>query len=185
MSGFRLLEERLVHRGHLWSVVVATFEGPDGTVFERDVVRSPGAVAALPLRHDAQGAPFVTLVRQYRPALDDWVIEIPAGMRDVADEPPEVTARRELVEEVGVRAERLELLGEILPSPGMTDAVTRIYLATGLTDTDRQAQGPEEDQLEVLHLSLREAVELVTSGRIVDAKTVTAILLAQRWAHRG
>ena len=79
------------------------FEAPDGRAFERDIVRSPGAVAVVPLLFDAEGMPSVVLVRQYRPPFDRYVLEIPAGMRDVPDEPPELTADRELVEEAGLR----------------------------------------------------------------------------------
>jgi len=97
-EGFRLVGEREVHQGHLWNVVVGTFDGPDGTTFERDLVRSPGAVGIVPVLFDPEGMPSVVLVRQYRPALDGALTEIPAGMRDVEGEPPETTARRELAE---------------------------------------------------------------------------------------
>jgi ADP-ribose pyrophosphatase len=185
MTGFRRVAERTVHDGYVWSVVVATFEAPDGSTFERDVVRSPGAVAALPVRFDPEGSPIVTLVRQYRAAPDQWVVEVPAGMRDVVGEPPEETARRELVEEVGLVAGRIEPLGCILPSPGMTDAVTWLFLATELTATDRAAHGPEEHQLEVLHLPLADAVQMVLTGEITDAKTVTSLLLVERQLVAG
>ena len=85
-SGFRHLGDRQVHEGHIWRVVVADFESPDGRRFQRDIVRSPGAVAAVPLVFDAEGNPSVVLVRQYRPAYDRELLEIPAGMRDVAGE---------------------------------------------------------------------------------------------------
>src|SRR4029077_20884458 len=109
-DGFSHLGDRLVHQGHVWHVAVGTVRAPDGREFERDIVRSPGAVAAVPLLFDAEGNASVVLVRQYRAPYDDYVVEIPAGMRDVDDEPTEVTAYRELIEEVGLRAGRLEPL---------------------------------------------------------------------------
>ena len=109
-----------VHQGHVWRVVVAEFEGPDGTHFRRDIVRSPGAVAVVPLVFDAEGNPSVVLVEQYRPPYGRAILEIPAGMRDVEGEPTEETARRELAEEAGLVPERLDLLDRALPSPGMT-----------------------------------------------------------------
>jgi ADP-ribose pyrophosphatase len=185
VSGFRRIDEALVHQGHIWSVVVADFEAPDGTTFRRDVVRSPGAVAAVPVHADGDGTLVVTLVRQYRPAFDELVLEIPAGMRDVPGEPPEETARRELVEEAGWSPGRLELLVAMYPAAGMTDAVTHIFLATDLTPAPRRTHGPEEDHLEVLHVPLASAVELIDTGEIRDAKTIIGLLLASSHLERG
>ncbi|MBI5089190.1 MAG: NUDIX hydrolase, partial [Actinobacteria bacterium] len=123
---FSHLDDRLVHQGHVWHVAVARFSAPSGEVFERDIVRSPGAVAAVPLLVGDDGEPIVVMVRQYRPPLDAWVLEIPAGMRDVPDEPTETTAARELEEEVGLRAGSLRHLLDFRPSAGMTDST--LYL---------------------------------------------------------
>lgn len=185
MDGFRRVGERQVHDGHIWSVAVATFVAPDGSEFDRDVVRSPGSVAALPLQFDPEGQPVVTLVRHYRPAFETEIVEVPAGMRDVPGEPPEETARRELLEEVGLVPGRLEPLTQMIPSPGMTDAVSHLYLATELTAGERSAHGPEEVHLEVLHLPLAEALAMVDDGTIRDAKTVVSLLLTERRLRRG
>jgi ADP-ribose pyrophosphatase len=174
---FRHVSDREVHRGHIWRVVVADFEDPDGRPFQRDVVRSPGAVAAVPLLFDAEGNPSVVLVEQWRPSYDRAILEIPAGMRDVPDEPPETTARRELVEEAGLDCARLDLLTEIYPSPGMTDSTTMIYLATGCTAVGRELHGPEEEHSRLVHLPLSDAVGMVVDGRIADAKSVAGLLL--------
>src|SRR6187549_3077231 len=123
-AGFRRVGERSVHQGHVWSVAVADFTDPAGGTFTRDIVRSPGAVGVVPLVFDAEGNPSVVLVRQYRPPYERELIEIPAGMRDVEGEPPEETARRELVEEAGLAPATLERLVELYPSPGLTDSVT-------------------------------------------------------------
>lgn len=185
MTRFGHLGEREVHEGHIWRVVVATFSAPDGQEFERDVVRSPGAVAVVPLLFDPEGSPSVILVEQYRPALDTTVIEIPAGMRDVVGEPPETTARRELIEEAGLDAGRIEHLLDMYPSPGMTDSVTSIFLATDCSRVDQDLQGPEEDHLVVLHLSLDDAIAMIGSGRILDAKTIIGLTAAQRTLQNG
>lgn len=180
MSGFRHLGDRLVHQGHIWHVAVASFRSPDGDEFQRDIVRSPGAVAAVPLYHDADGVPHVVLVRQYRAAFDDFVIEVPAGMRDVAGESTEATAARELVEEVGLEAGRLDHLLDMYPSVGMTDSVLTVYMATELTAVARDTQGPEEAHMDVLHLPLADAVGMIIGGQIHDAKTVAGLLLVER-----
>lgn len=176
-NGFRRVDERLVHQGHIWHVVQADFESPDGERFQRDLVRSPGAVAAVPLLFDAEGVPSVVLVRQYRPAFDALVLEIPAGMRDVPGESTELTAHRELEEEVGLRAGSMVHLTDFYPSAGMTDAVLYLYLATELVAVERETHGPEEDHSEVVHLPLDAAVDMVLRGEITDAKTVVGLLL--------
>lgn len=182
---FRRVGEREVHQGHVWRVVVAEFADPDGRPFERDIVRSPGAVGVVPLLFDAEGNPSVVLVRQYRPPYERAIIEIPAGMRDVPGEPPAETARRELVEEVGLVAAEVELLSEMFPSPGLTDSVTSIFLATGATATERNLRGPEEEHSAVLHLPLGDAVAMVERGEINDAKTVVGLLLTERRLRLG
>jgi ADP-ribose pyrophosphatase len=180
VSGFRHLGDRLVHQGYIWHVAVADYESPEGESFQRDIVRSPGAVAAVPLRTGADGVPRVVLVRQYRPPFDDLVIEVPAGMRDVPGEPTEITAARELVEEVGLQPGRLEHLIDMFPSAGMTDSVLTLYLATELTEVPRETHGPEEAHMEVLELPLSEAIDMVLAGQIHDAKTVIGLLMVER-----
>jgi 8-oxo-dGTP pyrophosphatase MutT (NUDIX family) len=180
VAGFRHLEDRLVHQGHVWHVAVARYESPEGEVFVRDVVRSPGAVAAVPLVFDPEGNPSVVFVRQYRPPFDEYVLEIPAGMRDVLDEPTEVTAGRELIEEVGLRAGNLVHLIDFYPSAGMTNSVLYLYLATDLEPVERETHGPEEAHSEVVHLPLATALEMVDRGEIHDAKSVIGLLLVDR-----
>jgi 8-oxo-dGDP phosphatase len=180
VSGFARTGEREVHRGHVWRVVVADFVAPDNSTFERDIVRSPGAVAVVPLLFDPEGNASVVLVEQYRSPYDDTLIEIPAGMRDVDDEPPIETARRELSEEVGLAARRIDPLLELYPSPGMTDQVTTIFLATDCTATERDLQGPEEEHMTVLHLPLDDALAMIDDGRIRDGKSVAGLLATDR-----
>ena len=180
MDSFRHLGDRPVHRGHIWDVVVADFESPDGVRFRRDIVRSPGSVAVVPLVFDPEGVPSVVLVRQYRPALERAIVEIPAGMRDVPGEAASETGRRELVEEAGLAADELSHLLDMLPSPGMTDSVCSIFLATGCVPVDHDRQGPEEDHMDVFHVPLDEAMAMIDRGDITDAKTVCGLLAADR-----
>ena len=178
--GFRRRSETVVHEGYVWHVALAEFEAPDGSLFTRDIVRSPGAVGVLPLVFDAEGNPSVVLVAQYRPPYERQVIEIPAGMRDVDGEDAGEVARRELIEEAGLDPGRLDLLTEILPSPGMTDSVTTLYLATDCRPVPHDRHGPEEEHMEILHLPLADAIDMVERGEIADAKSVVALLMAER-----
>lgn len=174
-DGFRRLGERLVHEGAIISVAVGTFEGPDGSTFERDVVHHPGAVSVVAVDGDGR----VPLVRQYRAAIDEWILELPAGKLDVEGEDPEACARRELAEEVGRAASRWVLLCEFRNSPGFSDERHRVFLAEGLSVVPQDRQGVEEAAMTVEWVPLADAVALVRGGQVTDAKTVIGLLLAR------
>ena len=177
---FRPIGDRELHAWGVWSLVERRVAAPDGEPFTRTFVRSPGAVGVVPVLFDPEGLPSVVLVRQYRAALDRELDEIPAGMRDIDGEPPEVTAQRELGEEVGLRAGRIELLARFHNACGMTDAETHVYVATDLEPVAHDPQGPEERAMTVHQLSLADALAAVLAGEITDAKTVTGLLLTER-----
>jgi len=172
---FRKLDETLLHRGHSISLVEAEIEGPDGRRFRRDIVHHPGAVSVVAVHDDRRAV----LVRQYRAPLDADVLEIPAGIRDVEGEPPDVTAERELAEEVGLVAEHIELLGEFYNSPGFCDEHSFTYLATGLTACATAPVGPEEEVMQVVLLPLDDIPGLIASGELTDAKSIIGLLLAR------
>lgn len=173
MADFRPLGEETVYEGHVIRVVVGTFADPAGGTFTRDVVHHPGAVAVVPVHDDGT----VTLVRQYRAALDATLLEIPAGICDVEGEPAEETARRELVEEAGLEATDVEHLITFHNAPGMSDEVIDLYVATGLREVDASAQGVEEEAMTIERHSLADLAAMVADGRITDAKTVIAVSL--------
>ena len=184
MTGFRLVAEREEWSGWIYRVVTSTFESPSGERFERHIMCSPGAVSAVPVVYDAaddeRSTPIVVLVSQFRAPHNEMVIEIPAGVRDIDGEHDEDNVRRELAEEVGLAPGRVELLTSMYPSAGMTNSVNSIYLATDCTRVERTPLGPEEEHAEILELPLAEAIEWVVSGRIVDAKSIVGLLLAER-----
>jgi ADP-ribose pyrophosphatase len=168
--------EEVVHRGRVITVCRSRFVDPDGVAFERDVVRHPGAVAIVPVTdHDR-----VVLVHQYRPALDRWLIEIPAGTRDVEGEPGESTAHRELAEEVGYTAAALTLLTRCAVTPGFCDELSAVYLATGLTTVPVDRQGAEERFMRTLEVPLSRFDRLVDEGTVIDATTILGVGLARR-----
>ncbi len=173
---FTPVAEETVHRGWFIRMQRATFLDPDGHTFERDIVRHPGAVAVVAVteRHG------VVLVHQYRPAVDRWLLEIPAGTCDVEDEPSEETARRELGEEVGLAADRLDLLTRTVITPGFCDEYTDIYLATGLHAVPTDRQGAEERFMEIVEVPLARFDAMVDDGSIIDASTILGVGLAVR-----
>jgi 8-oxo-dGTP pyrophosphatase MutT (NUDIX family) len=172
---FDVLGEEEVFRGFVFSVGRAHFVDPSGRPFERFVLHHPGAVAVVAV--DDHRA--VTLVRQFRAAVGAYVLEIPAGTRDVDGEDPEATARRELAEEAGLEAKAFRHLITTYNSPGYSDQATLIYLATGLRETGRAPAGIEESWMRRVTVSLDDLDELVANGTIVDASTVIGLSLAR------
>ncbi|MHB8960138.1 MAG: NUDIX hydrolase [Candidatus Limnocylindrales bacterium] len=182
----RVVASEVVHRGRYMEFRVDTIERADGSRSTRDIVGHPGAVAILAV----DGLGRVLFVRQWRVAAGQGLLEIPAGTLDVHDgvtEDPDVAARRELEEETGHRAASWRKLASFWTAPGFASEKMHLYLAEGLVpvadDDDRLA--PDEDEaLELRHLSLDEAVGLVETGQIADAKTILGILWLDR-INRG
>lgn len=172
---FRYRDQRLVHQGAVVGFYQATIEDADGNRFARDLIRHPGAVSVVPVDGDE-----VILVRQYRAALDAEILELPAGKRDVAGEPPIETAHRELAEEIGMRAGSMEPLITIYHSPGFCDEYGHLFLATDLEPVSHEREGPEELAMTIHRVPLAEAVQWCLSGTVTDAKSVAGILAAAR-----
>ena len=155
-----------------------TVRMPEGDEVARDILEHPGAVAVLAL--DEAGR--VLLIRQYRHPVGRLLWEIPAGLRDVAGEPPHVTAERELVEEAGYRAEQWHALVDFFPSPGISTERVRVYLARGLSqvpDAERTfVPVHEEAQLLVAWVDLDELVGRILAGQLHNGVTALGILSA-------
>ena len=164
----------MIHAGHVVDFFVETFVSPGGERFDRDVVRHPGAASVVPLHEDGT----VTLVRQFRAALGRELLEIPAGKIDVEGESPELTVHRELAEEVGLVAARLVLLSSFVQSPGFCDELNHVFLATGLSETERSVQGVEEEYMTVHRFSLLDVPGLIASGELVDGKSIVGLMIA-------
>ena len=168
------LTDELVFQGTLIDVSHMTVRLPDGRPALREVVRHKGAAAVVPV--DGEGT--VTLVRQHRVVVDKVTLEIPAGKLDHVGEDPLDCAHRELSEETGLVAERMELLCPMITTPGFCTEKVSIYLATGLSQSQTH---PDEDEfLRVVRMPLREAVARALSGELRDGKTALGLLLA--WA---
>ncbi len=173
---FRQIGERPRFDGSFFRVVTGTFVGPDGFMFERELVRHPGAVAIVPLEANGRS---VLMIRQFRGAVGEPILELPAGKRDIPDEDPAICAGRELVEEIGQEASSLHEIGRFYNSPGYADEATILFLAEGLKPVARDAHGVEEEHLTVERILLEDVEELMASGDLCDAKSIIGLYAAR------
>ena len=157
-----------IYRGRVITVNIDTVTLPNGMTVDLEMVRHPGAAAIVPLTDGGS----VILVKQFRHAAGGFIYEIPAGKLHPGED-PKACAARELEEEVGYRAGKLELMSSIFTAPGFTDEVIHIYKATDLV---RGQQRLDRDEvLEVLEVSLTEAIGMIEAGTIRDAKTMVGL----------
>lgn len=135
------------------------------------VVRHPGGVAVLPLHEDGT----ITLIQQLRPSAGDYLLEVPAGRRDAGEEPA-LCGLRELAEETGLVAGKMEPLGILHTSPGVMDEVIHLYLATDLVQRADNQEAYED--IETVRMPFKDALKMARDGRVTDGKTITALFRA-------
>ena len=167
---------RRAYTGRVISLDVDTVRFPDGSTGELEMIRHPGASAVVPFVSDPAGDdPQLLLIRQYRYAADGFLYEIPAGRLEPGEDPA-VCARRELQEETGCRAERVEPLFTMYTTPGFTDEKIHLFMAVGLTLGESGREADEFITVETVALS--RALAMVKGGEIQDAKTALGLLYA-------
>lgn len=166
---------RPVHRGRIVDLRLDTVRFPDGSVGELEMIHHSGAAAILPILGDpADPDPDIVLIHQYRYAAGGYLYEVPAGRPDRAGEDWEVCARRELEEETGLVAGRIERLTSVLTTPGFTDECIQLFTAH---DLRQGSSAPDDDEfIELVQLPLSCAVEMVRTEEITDAKTICTLL---------
>jgi ADP-ribose pyrophosphatase len=167
---------RRAYTGRILNLDVDTVRFPDGSTGELEMIRHPGASAVVPFLTDPAGDdPQVMLIRQYRYAADGYLYEIPAGRLEPGEDPAEC-ARRELQEETGCRAQRVEPMFTMYTTPGFTDEKIHLFMAVGLTtgETGREA----DEFMTVETVTLSRALEMVRRGEIQDAKSALGLLYA-------
>lgn len=175
-SGPPRIATRRAYSGKIISLDVDTVRFPDGSSGEIEMIRHPGASAVLPFLDDPTSSdPRILLLRQYRYAADSFLLEIPAGRLETG-ESPESCAARELEEETGRRARRYRKVLELFTTPGFTDEKIHLFLAWDL-ETGHLAREPDEFMDEVT-LPLSEAIRMIATGEIIDAKTAIGVLIA-------
>jgi ADP-ribose pyrophosphatase len=179
-----VVERRVVHEGRYMTFRVDTIADGDGRHHQRMIVDHPGAVAIIPLAGED-----ILLVRQFRTAVGEVVLELPAGTLDRGPdgilEPPDAAAARELEEETGHRARRLRKLGSFFSAPGFTSEELHLFVATELEPIEGYSGPDIDERLELVRLPWREAVALARSGGIRDAKSIVGLLLVEGLAERG
>jgi ADP-ribose pyrophosphatase len=170
MEEFKRLSRDLVANGAIFDYYQDTIQIPNGNIAKWDFIKHNGAAAVVPV--DERGR--LIMVRQYRNALDRYTLEIPAGGLNGPDEPTEDAASRELAEETGYRAGKIELLLSIRTTVAFCNEKIDIYVATELTPGKQHLD--EDEYVDVKAYELDELVNMVFSGKIEDSKTVAAIL---------
>jgi ADP-ribose pyrophosphatase len=168
MSDSKISEE-ILYRGRVLDLARETHRMPDNREAEFEVVRHSGGAAALPILADGR----LILIRQFRPAIGDHILEIPAGRLEAGEDAAACVAR-ELQEEIGYRPGSLEKLGEIYSTVGFSNELIHLYLARELQPVERALEPDEFIELQVM--SLDEALQLVKSGALRDAKTCVTLL---------
>jgi len=168
MSSSKLSEE-ILYNGRILDLARETHQMPDGREARFEVVQHPGGAAALPILPDGR----LILIHQFRPAIEDYILEIPAGRLEPGEDGATCVAR-EVQEEIGYRPERLEKLGEIYSSVGFCNEMIHLYLARDLHPVEQALE--EHEFIELKIMTLDEALNLVKNGQLLDAKTKVALL---------
>jgi ADP-ribose pyrophosphatase len=170
------IKSQRIYTGRVINLDIDTVQFPDGSVGELEMVRHPGASAIVPFLSEPRGDdPQILLIRQYRYAADAFIYEIPAGRLDPG-ETPEACAHRELREETGCTADRMERLTTVYTTPGFTDEKIHVFMATGLTRGEARREADEFVENVVMPLS--KALAMIERGEIIDGKTAVGLMFA-------
>ena len=193
----KVKQSKVAWEGDAWRLRVDTLTALDGTEFDKGFIEHPGAVVLIPVRETdtSTGSTStsststssvdglseettyfeVLMINQYRRAIDEYLLELPAGTREW-EEDWLVCAQRELREETGYRADKIVLIGEFWPSPGLSSELMRLCLATGLHPDP--LPGDVDEEIEVKPMRLDKLVDMAKNGQILDAKSIVGLLKA-------
>ncbi|MBD5477457.1 MAG: NUDIX hydrolase [Lachnospiraceae bacterium] len=170
MDKYERIGRELVHKGAIIDYYQDTIKIPNGNIAKWDYIRHKGAAAVVAVKEDGK----LLMVRQYRNALNRETLEIPAGGLNDVDEPTDLAAARELEEETGYSAGKLEMLLSLRTTVAFCDEKIDVYVAT---DLKRSEQHLDEDEfLDVLSYDVKDLLEMIYDCKIQDGKTVSAIL---------
>lgn len=170
MEKFEILDKKLEHHGHILDFYTYDLQVPNGNIAHWDILEHKGAAAIIPIAEDGR----IILVRQYRGAIDDLLLEIPAGGRDSREEDYVNCALRELEEEIGYRAKQIHHLVDYHSAAAYTSEKIAIFYAEQLILAEQKLDDDEFVQLE--RYTLDEIVQMIADGRITDGKTIAGIM---------
>ena len=172
----KTIERTEIFKGHIFDVVVDDVQLPDGTMSKRELIFHRGAVCILAVTPEGK----MILVKQYRKAIERAIYEIPAGKLELGEEDTlEDAALRELEEETGYSSDKLTLLADFYSAIGFFFFLIRLYLADHLVKVENPRPMDEDEVIELHEVSLEEALNLVATGEICDAKTIMAVQYLQ------
>jgi ADP-ribose pyrophosphatase len=169
---FELIRSETLVQGRAFKIKRDTLKTPDGRETKLEIVEHGGSVVLIPIDHEQN----LLFVRQYRHATEQDLLELPAGTRE-GEEPFEVCAAREIREETGLEAGSLQRVGGFYLVPGYSTEFMAVFLATDLKENP--LQGDEDEFLQVEKVPLKQAVKMAEGGKILDAKSLAALLLAR------
>ncbi len=167
----KTMKSEKIYEGKILSVRIDTVELPDKKYSKREIVEHPGAVAIVPITREDE----IVFVKQFRKATETVLLEIPAGKLEINEQPVEC-AKRELKEETGLDAEKMEYIFDYFSSPGYTNEKIHIFIATGVIPGEAT---PEDDEyIDVVKININEAMDMIHNGTIKDGKTIIGIFMA-------
>ena len=170
----KTMKSERVYEGKIVNLRVDTVELPGKKYSKREIVEHPGAVGIIPIKEDGS----LILVKQYRKPVEKMLLEIPAGKIEINEEPKE-TAIRELIEETGLKANKMEYILEFYTSPGFTNEKVYLFLAT---DLEFVKQDPDENEyIQVKEIPIHKLIDMVNKGEITDSKTIISIFFAKKY----
>ncbi|WP_024834315.1 NUDIX domain-containing protein [Ruminiclostridium josui] len=170
----KTLKTEDIYKGNIIKVQNLTVSLPNGKEATRDIVLHPGAAVVVPINEKGE----LYMVKQFRKPLDMTTLELPAGKLDSAQEDPKLCAERELMEETGLRAGKIEHLISIHTTPGFCNEVIHMYVATELTQGDSCTDEDEFLDVEKIHVS--KLVDMILNHEITDAKTIIGVMMAEK-----
>lgn len=170
----KTMKSEKIYEGRVLSLRLDTVELPDQKYTKREIVDHPGAVAIIPITEDNK----VILVKQFRKAVEESLLEIPAGKLELGEDPVGC-AIRELKEETGFACEKIQFLMEFYTSPGFSNEKMHLFLATGLSEGIAE---PENDEyIEVVTIDFDELLSMIYNGKISDSKTIIGMIMANNY----
>jgi ADP-ribose pyrophosphatase len=176
----KTLSSETIYQGKIIDLQVDEVKLPNGKTSKRELIKHPGAVAVIALTPEGK----IVMVEQYRKALEKSIVEIPAGKLEPGEEPI-ITAARELEEETGYGCEELEHLISFYTSPGFADELVHLYIAKNITRIEEARELDEDEFVELLEVTVEEALGLMKEKKIYDAKTAYAVQYLQLQQMNG